>query len=133
MAQNDDVPDSTGRDVTATPGASGPVPAAPDPVLKPRWRDRAWTFRSMLAVALATLVMGGIAGGLLGAAVAHHHDRHDGYYDRFGPGGGPGMGPGWRMRGGPGWRWNDDQPYGGPGSPLPTPSTPSPTAPGSAG
>ena len=133
MTQNDDVPGSPDRDVTQTPEAVEPAPAAPAPVLKTRWRDRVWTFRAMLAVALATLVIGGIAGGLLGAAAVRHDDRHDGYHDRFGPGGGPGMPPGWRMRGGPGWRSDDDQPYGGPGGSLPTPPTTSPTAPGSAG
>jgi hypothetical protein len=135
MAQNEDVPDSPDRDVTQPPEAAEPVPAAPAPVLKTRWRDRAWTFRAMLAVALASLVIGGVGGLVVGVAAAHQHDRRDGFHHRFGPGGGPGMGPGWRMRGGPGGRWNDDQRYGGPGgpaSPLPTPSTPSPTAPGSA-
>jgi hypothetical protein len=87
----------------------------------------------MLAVALATFLIGGIAGGVVVAASGD--DRGDHYGDhRFGPRGpgGPMMGgPGWRGRGpkqfdggSPGWRWND-----GPPAPDVTPyggSTPSP-------
>lgn len=149
MAQNDDVAGSPGPDATpAQPAAdepatvSQPVTAGPTagPVLKTRWRDRVWSFRAMLAVALATLVIGGVGGLVVGAAAARHHDRHDGFYDRMGPGGPGMMGPGWRMRGGPGWHGYDGQPYGqpygGPASSLPAPAnpaSPTPSAPGSTG
>jgi hypothetical protein len=126
-------PEQPAAEPTSAAPLSGPAVAAP--VLKTRWRDRAWSFRALLAVALATLIIGGVGGLVVGAAAARHHDRHDGFYHRLGPGGGPGMGPGWRMRGGPGWRWDDGngQPFGGPGTAQPTPSTPSPTAPGTTG
>jgi hypothetical protein len=115
-----------------------PTAVAPAPILKTRWRDRAWSFRAMLAVALATLVLGGIAGGAIVAA----SDGGDGH-SRFliGPGGRMHkVPPGWRgprrfQDGGPQWRWNDGppappnvQPYQQPGpsapapSPLPSPS-----------
>ena len=121
------------------PAAVEPVPA-PAPVLKTRWRDRAWTFRAMLAVAAASLVIGGVAGGVIGAT-AGGDDDHGDY--RMGPGG-PGMKmpPGWRHRGpgfdgpgGPQWRWDEGPqqapsmtPYGGstPSAPT-TPSTPTPS------
>jgi hypothetical protein len=151
MADNDGVPGSPDRDADA---AESPAPAAPDeptvadpvipperapaPVLKTRWRDRAWSFRSMLAVALATFLIGGIAGGIVVGATG---DDHDGQHrmGRWGPGG-PMGGPGWRWRdprgyngdGGPQWRWNDGPvpppnltPYGGT-TPAPKPATPTP-------
>ena len=147
MAENDDVrgtpaddggtpvepPDEPGVDRTSTAGrVLPPDPAATSaPVLKTRWRDRAWTFRAMLAVAAASLVIGGITGGLVGAAVDDDHD--DGY--RMGPGG-PGMlmPPGRRNHDGPHWRWRDGPqqppeltPNGSPGTPAPSPSAPSST------
>lgn len=148
MTQNDDVAGSPDRDVTPPetpaehpvadePAAAAPVAAAP--VLKTRWRDRAWSFRAMLAVALATFVIGGIGGGVVGAAAGHEH-RHD-RFSRMGPGG-PGMGmhPGWRRHegrwngGGPWWNQGPQQPqptpYGGPSSSAPTPSPASPGATG---
>jgi hypothetical protein len=151
MAENDDVAGSPGRDVNPSeqPPADEPTTVSPAvstgsttpaPVLKTRWRDRAWSFRALLAVALATLVIGGVGGLVIGVAAAHHGDRHDGFY-RMGPGGGPGMPPGWRMHRGPGWRWDDGQGWqrdGGPQQPQLTPyggsspSTPSPS-PGSTG
>jgi hypothetical protein len=118
MADNDD-PVRTGSDPEptvaheATPEpAPAPTPAAA-PVLKTRWRDRAWTFRAMLAVAAASLVIGGVAGGLIGAAVDDDHQR----MERWGPGGR--MPPGWQHHG-PQWRW-DDGPDNGPGGPMMTP------------
>ncbi|RNM14155.1 hypothetical protein [Nocardioides pocheonensis] len=126
--------DETAVDRTAV---TEPAASAPAPVLKTRWRDRAWTFRAMLAVAAASLVIGGVAGGVIGAAAGHEdNDRY-----QMGPGG-PGMGmpPGWRKHGrgfggdgGPGWRWNDGPPQGGPltpyggTSPSPAPPSSSPT------
>jgi hypothetical protein len=136
MAENDDVSGIPEDDAT-TPGDTQRVlppdtPApTPQPVLKTRWRDRAWTFRAMLAVALASLVIGGIAGGAIVAAAGGDDD--DGYY-RMGPGGPggrmpPGMGPRRFRDGGPQWRWQDGQPpgpeltpYGQQAPPTPTPS-----------
>jgi len=142
MAENDDVPGSPDRDSAPAPEQQPAQQPEQQPVLKTRWRDRAWTFRAMLAVALASLVIGGVAGGVIGA-VAGSDDRDDHY--RMGPWG-PGMQmpPGQRGRGrrdfggpgGPGWRWNDGPqqapdltPYG-----TPSPSAPSSTpSPGSTG
>jgi hypothetical protein len=149
MADNDGVPGSPDRDAAAAESAA---PAAPDepttvqpavpaesPVLKTRWRDRAWSFRSMLAVAVATFLIGGIAGGVVVGAGGDHHDGQH-RMGRWGPGG-PMGGPGWRWRhprgpngdGGPQWRWNDGPaqppnltPYGGT-TPAPKPPTPTPT------
>ena len=143
MADNDDVPGSPDHDTTPEQTrpvlppdpAVEPTPArtAPAPVMKARWRDRAWTFRDLVAVALATLLLGGIAGGTL---VAVADDDHDHRHFRMGPGG-----PGERMRpdwggprqfhdGGPQWRWKDGpRPPEGDLTPdqQPTAPTPSPS------
>jgi len=143
MADNDDVPGSPDRDAVAAEDAAPTTPEEPTvaqpvasaeparaPILKTRWRDRAWSFRAMLAVALATLLIGGIAGGVIGAAASG--DRDDHRIGRWGPGGPMMGGPGWRHRhfndGGPQWRWNDGPqppdvtPYGQPTPPSPSPS-----------
>ena len=142
MADNDEVSGSSDHD--AAPEQSRPVlppdPAAEPvgavataPVMKPRWRDRAWSFRAMLAVALATLLLGGIAGGTI---VAVADDDHDQRHVWMGPGGpGKRIPPGWRgpkrfEDGGPRWRWHDGPPppdgnvtpYGQPSPPTPSPS-----------
>ena len=119
-------------DPAVDPGVDTTAPTeTPAPVLKARWRDRVWSFRAMLAVALATLVLGGIVGGTIGAVAAGGDD--DRGLHRMGPGRvGPGM-PGWRGRGhfqggGPGFQWNDgpQPPPGGMMTPY-GPPTPSPT------
>ncbi|HEX2893999.1 MAG TPA: hypothetical protein VHO29_08355 [Marmoricola sp.] len=129
MADDQDVPEE------------GSVPQTPEPAVAPtpktRWRDRAWSFRAMLAVAAASLVIGGVAGGVIGAAAGG--DDHGRY--RTGPWG-PGMhmGPGWRNGGpgfngpgGPGWRWKDGQQPGQPPTPYGTPTPSAPSTPGSTG
>ena len=151
MADNDDVPGSRDRDAEAVGSGAGeaseptaeqplpdqpPAPAEPasgpaaGPVLKTRWRDRAWSFRAMLAVALATLVIGGVAGGsIVALADGDGHDHHG--VRPWGPGG-PMGGPGWKWRdprgfdgdGGPRWRWDD----GPQQDPRLQPPTPSPSA-----
>jgi hypothetical protein len=114
-----------------------------------RWRDRAWSFRSVIAVGLVAVLLGGLAGAAI-ATVGDHQDRRGGPgFGRFhGPGrppGGLGQGP---MGPGPQWQFND--PYGsgqrqwdqgqrprGPGGPLqrfgqgqgPTPAQPAPPTP----
>jgi hypothetical protein len=139
MADDESVPGTPEAAVPPEPASEPPAAAepapAPAPVLKTRWRDRAWTFRAMLAVAAASLVIGGVVGGVIGASAGGDDDDY-GY--RMGPGG-PGMKmpPGWRHgdRGpnGPKWRWNDGPqqapsmtPYGGTSPSAPT--TPSPTS-----
>jgi hypothetical protein len=139
MADNDDVSRAPNGDAAPTeptrpvlPPDSAAAAAAPQPVLRQRWRDRAWSFRAMLAVALATLLLGGIVGGIVVAVADDDHDDHP----RMGHWG-PGMRvpPGWREprrfdEGGPRWRWED-----GPRQPdsstapfeQPSPSTPSPS------
>lgn len=107
------------------------APAPARPVLVPRWRDRAWSFRAMLAVALATFLVGGLAGGAIVAMADDDHPDHGRFVIM--PGGrGDRMPPGWRMPhrfrdGGPQWRWDDGpQPPGSGTAPDSTPS-PSPT------
>jgi hypothetical protein len=123
-------------DPASEPLATTATTGAATPVMKPRWRDRVWSFRAMLAVALATLVLGGVVGGAVVAAAGDDNDDQGRF--RMGPGGRfEKMPPGWRgprqfHPGGPGWQWNDGPqppgpdvtPYGAP-SPQPTPPTPS--------
>ena len=121
----------------AAPAAAAPVAAAP--VLKTRWRDRAWTFRAMIAVAAASLVIGGIAGGVVVAAASdgdHGHHR----MDRWGRDGA--MPPGWQRHGPRNFQGPGQRPGGGPAGPMmpygngddgtapaPPAATPTPTTP----
>ncbi|MEP6817563.1 MAG: hypothetical protein ABI873_18660 [Marmoricola sp.] len=93
------------------------------PALRQRFMDRLWGIKSMIAVALAAVVLGGLGG----AAIAKAGDGGD-QGDRFGPGGGHG---GFDHRGGPG-RFGEPGPGGfgqdGPGQPGVVPPSPS-TAP----
>ena len=109
--------------VSEEPPESRPVPPPePDPdhtrVIPPdrepsgpkeRFVDRLWSLRAVIAVALAAVILGGLAG----AALANAGDDHD---DRFrmrpgmGPGGGPrGLQPGQPQRppGADQWYWRD--------------------------
>jgi hypothetical protein len=74
-----------------------------------RLRDRVFGLRSVVAVALAGVVLGGLGG--FGVNAATDGDGRDGRMGRFGPGGGFQDGPG--GRGGPG---------GFPQGPVPQPS-----------
>ncbi|MBW8752058.1 MAG: hypothetical protein JF565_11625 [Propionibacteriales bacterium] len=149
MAEDDEVSGSPDHDAEATeqtrpvlppdpaaePVATTATTGAPAPVMVPRWRDRVWSFRAMLAVALATLVLGGVVGGAIVAAAGDDNDDHGRF---MGPGGRfermpPGMrGPRQFHDGGPGWQWKDGPqppgpdvtPYGAP-STQPAPPTPS--------
>jgi hypothetical protein len=141
MADNDEVSGSADRDAAPEPTrpvlppdpAAEPGATAPAPVMKPRWRDRAWSFRAMLAVALATLLLGGIAGGTIVAAADDDHDQRHAWMGRGGPA--DRIPPGWRgprhfQDGGPRWRWHDGpQPPDGDVTPdgQPSPPTPSPS------
>ncbi|MFC7502247.1 hypothetical protein ACOACQ_11550 [Nocardioides sp. CPCC 206347] len=79
-----------------------PAPAAPAAPPKVRWRDRAFQFRAVLAVALASVILGAGAGVLGSLAFGHDQDGPDrqerierpGRGDFPGPGGpgGPGGG-----------------------------------------
>ena len=64
------------------------VPAAP----RTRLRDLVFGLRSLVAVALAGVVLGGLAG--FGIHAATDGDGRDGRMGRFGPGAGFGGGPG---------------------------------------
>ncbi|MFB9763620.1 hypothetical protein ACFFOS_04410 [Nocardioides kongjuensis] len=107
MTQHDDpTPDPTPapEPVPATadvqrPPDVPPAPPAPAPVLKTRWRDRAFNLRAMVAVGLAGLVLGAGAGAGT-ALVAGHDDGPDFRHQRIG-------GPGEREF--PGWDGRDDQ------------------------
>jgi hypothetical protein len=156
MAEYDDEPGGTDRPGAAPEPADAAAPDEPTPtvthpvippepasapVLKTRWRDRAWSFRAMIAVAVASVLVGGVAGGAVVAAAGNDNERDHGYF-RMGPGGpgGP-MGPGWRGRGpgqldkgGPGWRWDDNDATPGQGSTPGAPNVPAPSpSPGSTG
>jgi len=114
-----------------------------------RWRDRAWSFRSVIAVGLVAVLLGGLAGAAIATVGDHQDQRRGPGFSRFhgGPGrppGGLGQGP---MGQRPQWRFNDPygsgqrqwdqgQQPGGPNGPLqpfgqgqsPTPAPPTPSA-----
>ena len=118
MTENDDP--------TGAPGPDAPSVDQPpvEPVLKTRWRDRAWTLRAMIAVAVATFLVGGLVGGAIVGATGDDHDGQR--MHRMGPWG-PGMQrpPGWRHR-----QFNEGRPqqppgmtpYGAPTAPTPSPA-----------
>ncbi len=92
MAENDD-PAAAGDDTVVGPAASAPEPA-PEP--SAGFTSRVWSFRAMVAVALASLVIGGGIGSAI-AAVSDDDDGDDqvriGRFDDRkgrGPGGFPG-------------------------------------------
>jgi hypothetical protein len=146
MAENDDASGTPTNDpptsadhrpVLPPDPAAAATPAPAAPVLRTRWRDRAWSFRAMLAVALATLLIGGFAGGTVVALADDGRDHHD-HHHRMGPWGPGDAMPPWRRDhgprrfggdGGPQWRWDDGpRPPGEGTSPFtePPPPTPSP-------
>jgi hypothetical protein len=98
--------------VSDVPPESRPIiPPEPDPTpteqlpesSRPqRFRDRLWSLRAVIAVALASVIVGGLAG----AALANIGDEQDGRrgpgIGRFGPGGPQGNGPGGQR-----WHWGD--------------------------
>jgi hypothetical protein len=121
------------------PGTGQPTTPAGEAPSRQRLRDRLWSFRAVIAVALASVIVGGLGG----AALANVSDGDDG---RFGPGqnrfqrGGPGPPPGimdgrrqdrmkqWHDQRGMGQRqWGQDGPPGVPPSRLPSPPTRSPS------
>jgi len=135
-AQREPAANRPAEPVAATP----PPPPPPGPPAAPvaqrtRLRDLAFGLRSLIAVAVAGVIVGGLAG--FGIHAATDDDHRDGRMGGFGPGFGPGRGfgdgaghhgfPGGGTPGGPGQN-------GGPGTQhLPPPAgtdqpTPSPTA-----
>ena len=131
MAENENVTGRPAADDNGAETASGPTvpPEAREPVLKTRWRDRAWTFRAMIGVALASLLVGGLAGGAVMAAADDGDDDRFRHH-RMGPWGPEVDGPrGWRPHGprgfedrGPRWRWDDGSEDDSPQQPTPSPS-----------
>jgi hypothetical protein len=126
------------------PPDSRPVlPPDPEPTPpKQRLRDRVWSFRAVIAVALASVIVGGLGGAAL-ANVSDHGDdgrfgRGPGGFNRGGPGPGgpPGMMDGQGrdgMRGQPDRRgmgqrqWDEQRRPGVPPSGLPSPTLPTPS------
>lgn len=141
--------------MTDQPPESRPAPPPePDPthtsVLPPdqeppeprqRLQDRLWSFRSVIAVALASVIVGGLGGAAL-ASVAQDDDERrfgpgQGRFNRGDPDGPSGMMDDrrrermkqWRDERGLGQRQRgQDGPPGVPPSGLPTPIRPTPTA-----
>ena len=70
-----------------------PTPADPAPEPRTRWRDRVFAFRGVLAVALASVILGGVGGAAIGVAASGDGDpgRHGPAHRDFQPHGGPGM------------------------------------------
>jgi len=121
------------------PPESRPTPPPdPDPApAKQRLRDRLWSLRAVIAVALASVIIGGLGGAAL-ANVAQDDDERrfpgQGRFDRGGPGGPPGLMKERRRERMEEWRrgmgqrqWGQDGPPGVPPSGLPTPPTPTQT------
>lgn len=96
----DQTPDPT-PDPTADPDPAPAAEAPEQPAARTRWRDRALGFRAVAAVALATLVLGGLGGAAIGV-VASGDDDHD----RRGPA---------QLD----FRDGDRPPHGAPGMPAP--------------
>ncbi len=130
-------PDSPEPD--STPTRHLPPDRDPDAAPRQRFVDRLWSLRAMIAVALASVILGGLGG----AALANVGDGAD---ERGGPGqgrfhrGGPMVPPGaqqrrgWLDRRGQGQRgWRHDGAPGLPGQRQGTPPTPSPPKPTSTG
>ena len=126
------------------PGAGTTPPPDPDPtrthVLPPdrdpaagrqRFTDRAWSLRSVIAVALASVILGGLGGAALASAGDDDHERGR-HFERGGP-----VPPGMQRfhdrrkelkefrqhRGGQPW-WAPDGPRG---SEAPSPTKPTPS------
>ncbi len=102
MPDTDDFP--PGADDTVVGGPAPVREPAPGPA-GPRFADRVWSFRAMLAVAVASLVIGGGIGSAVAAVSGDDDQDERGRVGRFvdGPRGGPGEGGrGQRFKGGPG-------------------------------
>ncbi|RNL64198.1 hypothetical protein EFK50_06600 [Nocardioides marmoriginsengisoli] len=141
MAENTDenlTNEADAVDETAVQPTTPEVPAAPDAsavAAAPRLRDRMWSFRAMIAVAAATLLLGGAGGASLVAATNGGNDGPDRVGRFAGPGGGmdgqhrgPGGygGPQFRQDGPQSGQQNGQQDYQQQGPQQP------PAAPGSA-
>ncbi len=93
MTDDTNDPDPT-PDPTPDPS---PEPTPPPATERTRWRDRALGFRGVLAVAAASLILGGLGGAAITAvASGDDHDRGPAHSD---------------------FRDGDRQPRGGPGGP----------------
>ena len=110
--------------VSDVPPESRPLPPEPDPttrVLPPdqepgppkqRFVDRVWDFRALIAVALASVIVGGLGGAAL-ASAGDHNDRRVGP-NRFQRGGPMAPPPGSRH-----WQWGDGPGRGQGNDPMP--------------
>ena len=104
MAENTDVPENADENLTNEAAVEETAVQAPQPVAAEaapqtsRLRDRMWSFRSMVAVAAATLLLGGAGGAALVAVTDGGHDRPD-RMGRFADGPGGRGGPDGRQRG----------------------------------
>ncbi len=106
--------------VSEEPPESQPAPPDPDPhatrvippdrapvAPQPRFVDRLWSLRAVIAVALASVILGGLGGAALASASGDQDGRRG---PARGPGMGPGMGPGGQRGvrpGPPGWYWRE--------------------------
>ncbi len=122
--------------------ATQSIPADPGPAGEPRsrWRriqDRVWSFRAVLAVALASLIVGGLGGAAI-AGLTGDDDGRGGGHGRFERGDADGRKDGRRghrdfghrdfgRRGQGQGQWGQDGPPGVP-SPTPSPAQPTPSS-----
>jgi hypothetical protein len=118
-------------------------PSAEQPDVQPtatqRFRERLWSLRAVIAVALASVIVGGLGGAALANLADHGDDRRAGPgrggFQRGGPGGPPGLdGNPQDHRQGRDGTGRRQWPGGGggvpPGAPPTTaPATPAPLAP----
>jgi hypothetical protein len=113
MSEHDNSPIPEAPDAPDTNDAAA-VSDAPAPVVpsKPRWRDRAFRFRAVAAVAVAAVIIGAAGGAVTTALVTHgpDHDEHH-RIGQFGRPEMPAVPPGGRQGipgGVPGGGWGDD-------------------------
>jgi hypothetical protein len=131
-------PDPDASPTQALPAQGAPVPPGSQPA-SPRLRDRVWSLRAVIAVALASVIIGGLGGAALANVADDDGDvrRGPGGFQRGGPGGPPGMDDGrpqdrrnWPGRRGTDQRPRDrDRPPSYPDGQLTPPTAPAPTLP----
>lgn len=111
------------EDMQAVASEAAPVAQPVQEPARLRWQDRVLRLPSVIAVGLATLIVGGFAGAGIAGWLHHDHGRFDGpgrmgHMGQFGDG--MRQGDGWGMMRGPdgdehGWGQQGQGGWGGPG------------------